>query len=989
MGNDSESTVGRGPKSLLTPSLRRVLFVAAGLTAFMLADTAYLLLNRLADVAGWGFFAVGQTSLPLIYQVLVLGHTGVGLVLALILFGFAAAHLPRVWRRYRRRTVVTGLLVVVGGLALVVSGLFMVTAAASRANAWAWWVHVACALVAPGAYAVHRAVSYVRPVRARVLGFAGTFAVLVAALVAAHSMSHRGARLTAEAELARQAGLHTGPGARQRQLAEFTDADFVPAGFVPPDSPFFPSAATTTTGGYLPSRIITRDDRGDPTVLARDLEQYGFAKETLVGAETCARCHPDIVAQWSQSAHRFASFNNPFYEATINDMRDNAKEPNEWVERHIGAFPEAADRVGMVKSKWCSACHDPALMLAGKMDEPVDRTKPEAQAGLTCLACHAIDHIHNTTGNGNYNIADEQEDPYIFATADTGSAAAFLHDTAIKARPAVHKRQMLKPFFRDATFCATCHKVSLNVPVNNYRWLRGQNEFDNWHDSGVARNASRTFYLPPTKRQCQDCHMPPEAAPLGDVSARNGMVRSHRFLAVNTALPFVRGDQETIRRIESFLQDEKLRVDVFAVLPDGADEPIMAIDRSRPTLAAGQRVRVDVVVRNLGVGHTFPGGTNDSNEGWLEFTASDDAGRKFVVSGAIGPDGHLDAEAHVYKALILDRHGQPIHRRNAQDIHVMVYANVIGPGTANIAHYEFIIPPELAGHSLDLQARLLWRKFDRDYTVFAYQTNPEAFKRFDTVPDLPVTEIASDQVTLAVAGPDAAPPAPAAVEAPDSWMRFNDYGIGLLLEGDTRGAARAFARVADLQPGRIDGHLNQARAAFQDGHLDKAYEHLRACERIAPGNPHAAWVWGLVLQEDGRYAEAVLAYRRVLDEFPEDRATWRNLGRTRYLDGQYERAVEAFAEVLRIDPEDRVAHYHTMLCYQALGRTGEAAVAEAAYEIYKLDDSAQQITRAFRLDNPAANRQAQAIRVHRMGELATYADGQRLATKSSERATTP
>ena len=187
---------------------------------------------------------------------------------------------------------------------------------------------------------------------------------------------------------------------------------------------------------------------GSPEKLKGDLDKYGFVKETPIGAETCNRCHQDIVAQWATSVHRFSSFNNPFYEATINDMRKNATAPNMWVEEHVKQYPATADRIGMVKSKWCSGCHDPALMLAGKMDNEIDRNTAEAQAGLTCLACHAIDQIHNRTGNGNYNIADEQEDPYLFAAAKTGSAGAYLHDAALKAKPTVHKHQMLKPFFR-------------------------------------------------------------------------------------------------------------------------------------------------------------------------------------------------------------------------------------------------------------------------------------------------------------------------------------------------------------------------------------------------------------------------------------------------------------------------------------------------------------------------------------------------------------
>ena len=106
------------------------------------------------------------------------------------------------------------------------------------------------------------------------------------------------------------------------------------------------------------------------------------------------------------------------------------------------------------------------------------------------------------------------------------------------------------------------------------------------------------------------------------------------------------------------------------------------------------------------------------------------------------------------------------------------------------------------------------------------------------------------------------------------------------------------------------------------------------------------------------------AYRRVLERFPDDRAAWRNRGRTYYLDGQYDEALNAFARVLQIDPEDRAAHYHRMLCYRALGRNEEADLAAAAAEYYSIDESAQDITRAFRLRNPGANLMAQQIRTH-------------------------
>ena len=130
----------------------------------------------------------------------------------------------------------------------------------------------------------------------------------------------------------------------------------------------------------------------------------------------------------------------------------------------------------------------------------------------------------------------------------------------------------------------------------------------------------------------------------------------------------------------------------------------------------------------------------------------------------------------------------------------------IGPGTADVAHYSFRVPADYAGRKLTLRARLLWRKFDRAYTEFAFNNNRQGFRRFDQVPDLPITEIARSEVELAVGGPSA-------TGAPDAgdWMRFNDYGIGLLLQDDTQGAARAFATVEQLALKRLDGCRNLAR----------------------------------------------------------------------------------------------------------------------------------------------------------------------------------
>ena len=951
--------------SLLPVWLLRLLVGAIGIAGFLLADTVYLLLVRLADGVGLAPFALGADTLPRFYQFLVLAHTGLGILLVAVMVVFLVAHLPRVWSRYHPASAWSGIAYAVLGVTLLVTGLFILSAAATRENQWAWWTHVVAALVVVGAYIVHRMVSIARPNALQFARYLGAVSAAALALFLTHGALVVGGGGGALAERS------MGPGGVDRNVQEllagrFGPAGWVPVGAVPSASPFFPSAATTTTGAYLAARILTTPGFGTPRELVRaEVAERGFVQEARIGAESCESCHPDVVDQWAASAHRFASFNNPFYEATIMAMRTGALETNPWIDEHLASFPDDVDGVGRAKSKWCSGCHDPALMLAGTMGREIDRASLEAQAGLTCLACHAIDRIHDQTGNGNYNIADEQEDPYVFASSAPGSVGRYLHDLALKARPAVHQVQLLKPFYKESAYCATCHKVSLTEPVNNYRWLRGQNEFDNWDDSGISLNASRTFYLPPSKRVCQDCHMPFEPAPRGDVAADDGMVRSHRFLAVNTALPYVRGDTATVRRIEQFLRDQKLTVDVLAVKAAGR-AATMPLEWDASEVEAGVSLTFDVVVRNVGVGHTFPGGTNDSNEGWLEFTIDDGAGNVLFASGEIGEDGHLDPMAHTFKAVMVDRDGNAIHQRNAQDIHVAVYQNVIGPGTADIAHYELVLPEAWVGSRLTVRARLLWRKFDRAYTEFAFARNPAGFARFDDVPDLPVTEIASDSARVLVVRGIASEGAPSLPRLAEEWVRYNDYGIGLLLEGDTRGAASAFSIVAALRPDISDGPLNLAKTALAEGNLEAAYDALARAEDVVTGDARAAWVWGRVLQEDGRYEEAVLAYERVLEVFGEDRATWRAMGRTLFLDQQFERALEALTQVLRIDPEDRVAHYHRMLSLRALGRDDEADRAEAAYLYYAVDESAQEITRAYRARDAGANIMAQPIPTHRL-----------------------
>jgi hypothetical protein len=175
------------------------------------------------------------------------------------------------------------------------------------------------------------------------------------------------------------------------------------------------------------------------------------------------------------------------------------------------------------------------------MDRPIREVEhlPEGQAGLGCVACHAIVDVEGSMGQGGYTM----EYPKLSdLAASEQPVMRFLHDFLVKVNPEPHRRAFLKPFMKEQSpeFCSSCHKVHLDVPVNNYRWIRGFNDYDNWQASGVSGQGARSFYYPPSPMKCSDCHMP--LVPSNDPAAKNGRVRSHEFLAANTALPYVNGD---------------------------------------------------------------------------------------------------------------------------------------------------------------------------------------------------------------------------------------------------------------------------------------------------------------------------------------------------------------------------------------------------------------------------------------------------------------
>jgi tetratricopeptide (TPR) repeat protein len=733
------------------------------------------------------------------------------------------------------------------------------------------------------------------------------------------------------------------------------------------------------------TRVSPRDgDRYFEPSLARTAHGGFIPAETLMLDSYCQECHEDSYEGWFHSSHHFASFNNPAYLFSIKETR-----------------AVALERDGDVKaSRWCAGCHDPVPFFSGAFDDPeFDVQKhPTSQAGITCTACHSITQVNSTRGNGDYVIEEPLHYPFTFST---NRVLQFVNRQLVKAKPEFHKKTFLKPVHKTSEYCSSCHKVHIPKELNHYKeFLRGQNHYDSWLLSGVSGHGARSFYYPQTAQtNCAGCHMPLQASAdfgatyLNPTNTTTRYIHDHLFPSANTAIPYLRGDTNTVERHRKYLEGS-LRVDIFGIREEGTiDGNLNAPLRPEiPSLTPGKTYLLEVVIRTLRLGHHFTQGTVDSNEVWLQ-TQLQDSIRTIGQSGSLDNFGEVDPWSHFVNVYMLDRHGNRIDRRNPQDIFTPLYDHQMPPGTGQVVHYRFQVP-ENQTEPLQVSVNLKYRKFDTLYAQYFLGQDYAKGQPYQVTNTLPIVTIASDTLTFPVAASNTQLPQPPPSTIA-TWERWNDYGIGLLLKGEKgsdkgqlRQAEQAFLEVEKL--GRADGPLNLARVYLKEGRLDDAVTALQRASSFDPPAPRwtVAWLNGLANKQNGYLDQAIQEFKSIIqDSYPElqqrkfdfslDVIVLNELGQTLFERAKMDRlkpaqqnarlqeAVDTFNRSLTIDPENLAAHYNLALLHEQLGQTQLAAEHRQLHERYRPDDNAKELAvTTARRQNPPADHAAQAIVIY-------------------------
>ena len=659
-----------------------------------------------------------------------------------------------------------------------------------------------------------------------------------------------------------------------------------------------------------------------PSNATTDTGQF-IDPKSFLSAQYCGHCHEQAYAEWRQTAHANA-FRNPWYVKNV-DLLINER--------------------GIEYTRHCEGCHNPIALVSGVLTTGSKIDRSFDNDGVTCSVCHSIQKI-DLRGTGGYVLAQ----PSVLVDADGKPIYGPVSDKEILAHLDRHSKAVMQDFYRTSEFCVACHKAALPRELNRYKWQRAIFLYDEWQQASFSKQNPLPFYVKDKVSTCQTCHMEEEPIVGREYGAEPGKFASHRWLGANTLMYKYYGYQAQLDKTIAFLRNGALNVDIFGVERNG-QKMVAPLGAEPVNIDAGDTLLVTVVIQNKGIGHSLVPEQRDFYQAWVEFEARDGAGRILMDSGGLEPDGTLDPTAHSFTNRLINVNGQLNDLHQVWDTRVIAYNNTIQSGRSQIVRYEFEVPKDATG-PITITAKVNYRRFNQHFIDFVFG------KHYD----MPVVEMASRTRSFALGPNPATPPDP---EDNPEWMRWNNYGIGLLDAQQYAESARAFEQVAELRPDYADAYTNVAIADLSWERYDSALTNLEKALRLAPRNARALYYLALADRIQGRPDAAIADLLEVIAQFPRSRDAHRELGFSFYQQHKYEEARAEYETVQSIDPDDLAAHYILSIVDRRLGLHQQAAREAAAFADEKNDPTANVYALEYLRKHPEVTAESVPWHVHR------------------------
>ena len=343
--------------------------------------------------------------------------------------------------------------------------------------------------------------------------------------------------------------------------------------------------------------------------------QNYFKIEQFIHPDTCKDCHYEIFEQWENSMHNLAH-KDPVYTRISQFLRKGLTNEQE-----------------ILEAETCVKCHTPVGYVSGfpkKISDDLSKTPSIATLGIQCDYCHSAQKVKQMYNNGLVlNPGSGEDDPGVKYGPFDDSESDF-HDTAFSK------------FHTDSRVCGTCHDVK-HVAFGTGL----ETTYTEWKESPY--NSSN----PEEKITCQGCHMyqrpgipatgssprPENPGSATDDSKKRPHIFTHNFTGANAFVPGMFKGQDKIEMAVERLQNAAA----------------LSMDTSKL-----EQKKLDIIVTNIGAGHSIPTGVGDLRQVWLEIIIKDRDNKIVFQQGVLDKNLELGNDAVIFRAVFGDENGNEV-----------------------------------------------------------------------------------------------------------------------------------------------------------------------------------------------------------------------------------------------------------------------------------------------------------------------------------------
>ncbi len=273
--------------------------------------------------------------------------------------------------------------------------------------------------------------------------------------------------------------------------------------------------------------------------------------------------------------------------------------------------------------EFCVNCHAPMAVRTGATTDGSNLAElPRHLQGVTCYYCH---NVQDVTGDHN--------NPLVLAD-DTVMRGAFDDPLPTPAHGSAYSEFVDRDRFESSRLCGACHDIV------NGNGVHLERTFGEWKDSVYSTAVGGTT--------CGQCHMDQslkEAKVANVADAPTRRVHSHLLPGVDLALtPF---------------PDKALQREAVQKQLDNTLQTALCVR------GVGAAAQLELIIDNVGAGHSFPSGATQDRRAWVEVVAYDDDDAVIYESGVV-PEGSSvseldDPDLWLMGDCMFDDSGAPVH----------------------------------------------------------------------------------------------------------------------------------------------------------------------------------------------------------------------------------------------------------------------------------------------------------------------------------------